>query len=90
MQKEKSILEFFTIIANLIENTKHLMKYDTFGANSIASVINLILSRDENYVKFFNISTNDELDLPEELNEAVNHIVKSIKEKLEGGKENGI
>ena len=78
----KPLEEFYNIVQTLIEGTQALQKYDSFAATAISAVINLMLSRDDEYVKACTKSQHNTLEIPDQVKNNVDNIINVVKEKL--------
>jgi hypothetical protein len=79
--------KFNKLIENLGKNIQELSNYDSFGSAAMAGVLNLMLSRNADYVNAFNEAQaakfgDDNVEIPEDVAESVDSIIKNVQEKL--------
>lgn len=86
MSDQTSIQDFYDIVSAIIENTQKLKQYDSFAATALSSVINLMLSRDDEYVKLCSSQPSNTIQIPDTVKENVDNIIAAVKNKIKKGK----
>lgn len=81
--EDKKAKAFVKVIQNIIKYNEELAEYDTFASNCIASVIQLMLSKDPDYVNSLNNPKPVENNvIDEETKKDIDSIIARVKNKI--------
>lgn len=82
MENENKIDDFETVMIDLIKVTNRLKQFDAFGSTAILGVIQLLMSKSDEFVKLTNSATASKLNTPDEIKEEVNSTISEIRALL--------